>query len=563
MTSVTPGRLMSMTWDEIAPLYRPLLDASLGLANTGSVERWLAEWSDLDAALQEAAVLAMTAAAGDVNDAEKTATHRRFDGEIMPRHREIVVSLAAKLLDSGYTRPDLETTLQRFRIDRDLFRAEDIPLHQQLSALKESYNRICGNMTVEWQGDSIPPSRLNRFLQDPDREIREAAWRETLQPYVDHRDDLAGVFDEMLALRQQIATNAGFANYRDYTFAELHRVDYTPRDCLTFQESTKASFVPATSRILTRHQRALGVDSLRPWDLAGDPEQRPAPAPFPSVDALMDAAARTVRAIDPVFGDQFDGMRRHHLLDLDSRAGKRPGGFCYPLAWQKQATIFMNAAGTPLDLVILLHESGHAFHEIAMAELPFVHQRAIGEEMCEVASMSMELLAWPHLRNSGVYTDDEYVLARREHLNQVLTRFPWIAVVDAFQHWLYTDPAATDRDARDRAFVDIWSEYDPDVDWSGLEELRIARWYKQMHIFLEPFYYIEYGLAQLGSLQVWRNAQGDPAQALADLRAALALGGTRPLPDLYARAGARMIVDAGGMDDLVALIETELNRLDG
>ncbi|HWV24960.1 MAG TPA: M3 family metallopeptidase, partial [Thermomicrobiales bacterium] len=390
MSSVTPDQLRSATWDEIVALYQPLLDASLDRDDPEVIEQWLAAWSNLDAALQEAAVLAMMASAADVNDAKSGTIHQRFDGEIMPRHKEILVALAAKLLDSGYTRPDLETTIQRFRIDREIFRTENIPLQQRLSALKERYNNVCGNMTVDWQGESIPPSRLNRFLQDPDRNVRESAWRASFQPYVDQRDTLADIFDEMLELRQRIARNAGFSNYRDYAFTELHRVDYTPDDCRTFHESTRATFVPATTRIMDAHRQALGVDSLRPWDLDADPEQRPAPEPLPSIDALTDAAANAVRRVDPTFGDQFDGLRERGLLDLDSRAGKRPGGFCFPLAWQKQATIFMNSSASPLDLTILLHESGHAFHEISMANLPIVHQRAVGEEMCEVASMSME-----------------------------------------------------------------------------------------------------------------------------------------------------------------------------
>ena len=563
MSTVAPDDLSTATWDDVARLYQPLLDRPLDVADPARIEQWLAEWSALDSALTEASTLAFFASSADANDAEKEATHLRFASDIMPRHAEIVSTLAAKLLDTGYTRPDLETTLRRFRTRRDLFRPGNTPLKQQLAELDNRYTSVCGKMMVEWEGESIPVSRLQPYLQHPDRDVRERAWRLSMQPYLDHRDELADIFDAQLALRQQIARNAGFTNYRDYMFAELYREDYTPDDCATFHESVRQTFVPAASRIMEERRHALGIAALRPWDLTVDPENRPALMPYASTDVLMSTSRQAFANLDPVFGDQFAELMRRRLLDLDSRPGKRPGGFCFPLPWQKQAVIFMNAAGTAIDVLILVHEAGHAFHEIAMAELPFLYQRQPGEEMCEVASMSMELLAWPWLRadQGGFYTEDEYTRARSEHLDQIVTRFPWISVVDAFQHWLYTDPAASDRDARDAKFIEIWSQYDPDTDWTGLEDLRASRWYRQLHIFLHPFYYIEYGLAQLAALQVWRNARQDQAGALADLQAAFALGGTRPLPELYAHAGARMVFDAAGMAELVALAEADLTSL--
>jgi oligoendopeptidase F len=564
MTAVTPDRLKSATWDDIARLYQPLIDQPLDANDPEQIEQWLADWSALDSALTEASTLAFADASADANDAEKEATHLRFASGIMPRHAEIVTTLASRLLDIGYTRPDLKATLHRFRTRRDLFRAENIPLTQQLAERDNRYTSVCGKMMVEWEGESVPVSRLQPFLQHPDRDVRERAWRRSLQPYLDHRDELADIFDEQLALRQLIAHNAGFANYRDYLFAELNRDDYTPEDCATFHQSVRQTFVPAASRIMEARQRALGVPSLRPWDLTVDPEIRPALSPYESIDAMVNTSRRAFAQLDPTFGAQFAELMRRQLLDLDSRPGKRPGGFCYPLPWQKQAVIFMNANGAAIDVLILVHEAGHAFHEIAMAELPFMYQRHVGEEMCEVASMSMELLVWPWLRaeRGGFYDDVEYAQARGEHFDQIVTRFPWISVVDAFQQWLYTDPAAADRDARDQKFVEIWSQYDPHTDWTDLDDLRRMRWYRQLHIFLHPLYYIEYGIAQLGALQVWKNAGADHAGALADLRSAFALGGTRPLPELYARAGARMVFDEAGMAELVELVESELASLE-
>lgn len=563
MSAMTPDRLKDATWDDIAHLYQPLIDQTLEPHDPESTEQWLGDWGTLDAALIEAATLALADVSGDSRDPDKEARHLRFASDIMPRHAETVATLASKLLDSGYSRDDLETTLRRFRTQRSLFRPENIPLNQELAELNNRYNSVCGKMMVEWQGEAVPVSQLNPYLQDPDRNVREQAWRLSLQPYLDHRDELADIFDRQLALRQQIAQNAGCENFLEYAFADLHRYDYSAEDCQSFHQSVKKTFVPAATSVMEERRRTLGITSLRPWDLSVDTDNRPALTPYDSIASLEDTSQHVFSQLDPVFGDQFAELRSRQLLDLDSRPGKRPGGFCSPLPWQKQACIFMNASGTPTDVLTLMHEAGHAFHEIAMAELPFVYQRHIGEEMCEVASMSMELLSWPYLRaeQGGFYSDEDLARAQGEHFQQILTRFPWISVVDAFQHWLYTDPAAADRDARDEKFVEIWGQYDLHTDWTGLDILHKIRWYKQLHIFLYPLYYIEYGIAQLGALQVWAHARTDQAGVLANLRAAFALGGTRPLPDLYAEAGARMVFDEADMAELVALIAGELQTL--
>lgn len=527
------------------------------------IEQWLAAWSTLDSALLEASTLAMYESSSDSNDVNKEATHLRFASEIMPQHSEIVSTLAAKLLDSGYTRPDLETTLRRFHTRQKLFRAKSIPFHQELAELNNRYSNVCSRMMVDWQGASIPASLLNPFLQHPDRALRERAWRLSQQPYLEHREELADIFDRQLVLRQRIAHESGFQNYLDYAFADMHRYDYSPDDCKTFHQAVRSTFVPAATAIMDAHRRKLGIDHLKPWDLAVDTEGRPALVPYRSADELVKKSVHIFDQLDPLFGEQLAGIESRNLLDLESRFGKRPGGFCSPLPYQKQACIFMNATNTPADVATLMHEAGHAFHEIAMGALPFVYQRHIGEEMCELASMSMELLTWPWLGTDtgGFYTKEDLARARKQHLEQTLTRFPWISVVDAFQHWLYTDPDAADRDVRDRKFVEIWSKYDPHTDWTGLEDMRAIRWYRQLHIFLQPLYYIEYGIAQLGALQIWQHAKSDPVKGLADLRKAFALGGTKSLTDLYATAGARIVFDEAGMAELVELIEGEMETL--
>jgi oligoendopeptidase F len=561
----TPEQFRDATWEDILPLYQELVDRPLESGDTAGIEAWLNEWNALDTALMEAASVANVEASSDSENPEKEARHLRFSGEIGPRQAQQSVLLANKLLDSGYTRPDLETTLRRFRTNRDLFREENIPLQQELSKLNNRYNKICGSMTVEWEGKQIPLPRLNPFLQSPDRETREKAWRLQFQPYIDHRDELADIFDEQLRLRQQIAKNAGFASYRDYVFQDKYRYDYTPEDCLSFHDAVERSFVPAVGRRHEIRKRDMGLDVLRPWDLGGDPQGRPPLKPYDQIDDLTATAETIFDKVDPALGEQFGIMRNEDLLDLDSRTGKRPGGFCTSFPYRKRPFIFMNSSGVASDVRTLLHEAGHAFHGFATLEaLPFLHQRRYGSEMAEVASMSMELLASPYLRkeDGGYYEDADYARARTEHLEGIISLLTWVATVDAFQQWLYTDPAAMDRDARDAKWQEIWARFDPATDWSGLEQQRVARWYKQLHIFIYPFYYIEYGIAQLGALQVWRNALKDQAKAVEDYRAALALGGSKPLPQLYEAAGARLMFDAEGMSELVALIEREIAHLE-
>lgn len=560
----TPDQFRDATWEDILPLYQELVDRPLDADDPVAIETWLDDWNALDVALSEAASMANVATSCDSEDPVKEAAHLRFSSEIGPKRGQQIVLLANKLLDSGYMRPDLETTLRRFRTDRDLFREENIPLQQAVSRLNNEYNKLCGSMTVEWDGEEIPLPRLNPFLQNPDRDTRERAWHLQFQPYIDKRDTLADIFDKQLETRQQIAQNAGYANYRDYIFEDKYRYDYTPDDCFSFHDAVEKTFVPAVNRIHERRQRDMGLDALRPWDLSGDPLGRPALRPYDSIDELTATAKSVFDKVDPKLGEQFDIMREEGLLDLDSRKGKRPGGFCTSFPWRKRPFIFMNAAGVGSDVRTLLHESGHAFHGFASSSLPFVYQRMYGSEMAEVASMSMELLSAPYLRqeDGGYYNDADDRRARTEHLQGIVSLLTWVATVDAFQHWLYTDPAATDRDARDAKWLETWARFDPNTDWSGLEQQRTARWYKQLHIFLYPFYYIEYAIAQLGALQVWRNALQDQAKAVVDYRAALALGGSRQLPELFATAGARLIFDEPGMAELVSLIEDELAALD-
>jgi oligoendopeptidase F len=374
--------------------------------------------------------------------------------------------------------------------------------------------------------------------------------------YLAHRTEMADLFDRLRVLRQAIAHEAGFADYQRYAFAAKHRFDYTPQDTARFHEAVLETVTPAVMRLMRHRQAELAVPSLRPWDLSVDLGSREPLRPFETVDGFVTRAGAIFERVDPELGSQFRLMAHEGLLDLESRPGKAPGGYCTDLPVRRRPFIFMNAVGVPDDVQTLLHEAGHCFHDFATYALPFGWQRRTGHEAAELASMSMELLAMPYLvRPVGYYTPEQARVAWLEHLEDVLGSLTHIASVDAFQAWIYTSPDGADRDARDRQWLAIRSQFDVGVDWTGLERERVARWYRQLHIFELPFYYIEYGLAQLGALQVLRRALRDPRQAVADYKRFLALGGTRPLPELYATAGVRLVFDAPTMAELVAFAE--------
>ncbi|MDQ3512337.1 MAG: M3 family oligoendopeptidase [Chloroflexota bacterium] len=558
---VSPERFRDATWDQIRPLFDALAGAPL---DRDRVDAWVTEWSDLEDAISEAMTLVSIANSVDTTDTAAEEAYLRFATDIWPKVEEQRVRLSSRLLDIDPDRDDLQVTLRSFRNQRDLFRAENVAIKGQLEELGSEYQKLTGGMTATWDGEELPLPRLLPFLEEPDREVRERAFRLVGEPYVRARDEIATIFDRQIALRQEMARNAGLENYRDYAFREFDRFDYGPVECEAFHAAMERHVVPAAARRLASRRELLGVETMRPWDVDPDPRGRPALRPFTGGQDLIDRLVPVFDRVDPVLGGYFRTMRDESLLDLDSRAGKAPGGYCTDLPVRQRPFIFMNAAGTTGDVETMLHEAGHAFHSFESFHLPFAFHRFPGSEMGEVGSMAMELLAAPYLGQDegGPYATADLARARVTQLEGIMVTMPWIAVVDAFQHWVYTDPDGADRDARDEAWVRIFERFNPGVDWSGLESFRLARWYRQLHIFQYPFYYIEYGLAQLGALQVWRNAMRDQAAAVAAYRGALALGATKPLPDLFAAAGANFTVDAGEVGDLVTMIEGELARLD-
>jgi oligoendopeptidase F len=559
----SPNAFKSASWADVLPYYEALATTPLPTPVTDEVmEGWLTSWSRLDDLVGEAGTLAMIAYTGNTADAEAEQAYLRFSMEVFPQLEEQQVRLAKRLVATGWSRDDIETTLRRFRTDIEIFREANVARFAQIEELSAAYQKITGGLSVQWDGESKTIPQLQPYLKSNDRTQRERAFRLGAEAYLAQREPLADLFDRMYALRNAVSDEAGFTDFQRYCFAAKHRFDYTPEDCATFHEAIETAVVPAVARLMEHRKTALGLDVLRPWDVTVDLDSKIPLKPFDTVESFVTHARGVFTRVNEELGQQFGVMADEGLLDLESRPGKAPGGYCTDLAFRGRPFIFMNAVGVPDDVQTLVHEAGHSFHDFATHSLPFAWQRRVGHEAAELASMSMELLAMPYLtKPDGFYTVEQSRIAWLEHLEDVLASLVHIASVDAFQAWIYSSPEGGDKLARDAKWLELRSRFEKGVDWSGLENERVARWYRQLHIFELPFYYIEYGIAQLGALQVFRNAVRNGPEAVHAYRRFLALGGTKSLPELYEAAGVKLVFDADAMKELVTFVEERIAML--
>jgi oligoendopeptidase F len=555
----SPDAVANATWADLAPLYEALADEPL---TASTVRPWLASWSALDSVVEEAYGLAMIAYTADTGSQQREADYLRWATEIAPKLHELHVRLGRRLLPLEEDLPDLAVLLRETRTDVAIFREENLSRMAALEEMEAAYDKITGGLTVVWDGEVKTIPALQPYLLEQDRSVRERAFRMGAGAYLEHRDELAALFDRMVKVRHALAVEAGFDNYRDYAFTAKYRFDYSPADCVRFHDAVERAVLPAIRRLHENRRRRLGVDTLRPWDLHVRPTRTARLIPFETTDEFLAGAQRIFDALDDELGAQFAQMVDEQLLDLESRPGKAPGGYCTRLPFRAKPFIFMNAVGVHDDVSTLIHEAGHAFHAFATSDIPYLWQRSTGHEAAELASMTMELLAAPCVaRPTGFYAPADAADAQIEHLEDILLGLPHIACVDAFQQWVYTDGISATPAERDAQWLVLRARFEPDVDYARLEPERIARWYRQSHIHTAPFYYIEYGIAQLAALQVWRHGLRDPAGALARYKAALALGGTRSLPEIYRTAGASLVFDAEEMAPLVAEVERRIAML--
>jgi oligoendopeptidase F len=547
-------------WETVEPLLKSLEERPID--SPEALERWLLDLGELRGCVSEEATRRSVAMTCDTTDEEAEKRHLYIIETLRPKAKPHWHRLSKKYLADPH-RSALDKK-RHFVYDRsvendvDLFREENIPLQTEEAILEQQYQKICGAMTVRFRGEEMPLPKLRPFLEETDRAVREEVWRLEAERRMKDREALDDVFDKMIDLRAQIARNAGLEDFMAYAFRARERFDYTPRHCRDFHQAVEETIVPALRAMQEERREALGVETLRPWDMSVDVKGRPPLRPFKGGEALIQGCRTVFDSIDPVLGEQFGGIAEKGLLDLDSRAGKAPGGYQATLAEARLPFIFMNAAGTDGDVNTLLHEGGHAFHSLAARHEPLLAYRHAPLEFCEVASMGMELLAEGKLR--PFYSADEEARSRRRHLEGIVRLLPWVAQIDAFQHWIYTHPEHS-IDERAEAWLELEARFGGIVDWEGWEEWRHSYWHRQLHLFECPFYYIEYGIAQLGALQVWSNFSDRGAGALDDLRAAFALGGSRPLPELFERAAIRFDFSSETVGPLIAKVMETLKGL--
>jgi oligoendopeptidase F len=555
-----PDRADFKTWDQIEPWYRQLLDRPI--ESPAGLEAWLFDLGELNGAVSQEGVRRYVAMTCQTDDPAREAAHLEFVRDIEPRLKPIQNDLRARYLDSPHRAALPEG---RYRVfdraqenRRALYREANIPRETELAELDQQYQKLIGAMTVTFRGQERTPSQMAPFLEETDRATRQAAWELVAARRLADRDALDDLFDRMVGLRVEIAGEAGFASFTDYAYRVRERFDYGEAQALAFQDAIARVVVPLARRLQEERREALGVAALRPWDLAVDPLGRPPLRPFGPVEELAEGAQAIFSDVDPELGSQFAYLRGGGLLDLANRKGKAPGGYQTTLEDDRLPFIFMNAVGVDGDVRTLLHEGGHAFHALASRGEPLAAYRESPIEFCEVASMTMELLG---ARNLALfYTEDDANRSYRQLLEGIVTILPWIATVDAFQHWVYAHPGQT-RDDRRAAWNALLDRFGGAVDWSGFEDARSHGWHRQLHIFLYPFYYIEYGIAQLGALQIWMRSLVDRSGAVADYRRALALGGARPLPELFEAAGARFEFSEASLGPLMEAIGRELDQL--
>jgi oligoendopeptidase F len=555
-------KFVSWNWEQYKPFADDLVKRPL---NASNLTHWMKDWSDLSRMLSETFQRLYVAITVDTTDESAKQRYNSYLEDVYPNAQALDNTLKGRLLDSGLQPQGFEQVLKNLRAEAEVFNTQNLPLLSQELALNSEYDQIVGAQTIQWEGRELTLSQLQPVYQDPDREKRQTAWSMAMQRRLADRQALNALWVKQLELRRGIAANAGLPDYRAYIWKQYHRFDYSPEDCRTFHQAIEQVVVPAARRIYERRKQRLGLETLRPWDLEVNSLGQPALRPFKDVNELVEKCAAIFQKVDPQLGKYFELMRRHNLLDLDNRKGKAPGGYCTAFEVVHLPFIFMNAVGIQDDVQTLLHEGGHSFHVFETAALPYHQQLSVGMEFAEVASTAMELLAAPYLPASqgGFYTESEAARARIEFLENAILFWPYMAVVDAFQHWVYENPAqAALPEECDAHWEALWLRFMPGVDWSGLEQERMTGWQRKLHIYQAPFYYVEYGLASLGAMQVWRNALQDQAGAVAAYRKALALGGTVPIPALYQTAGARFAMDADVLGQAVSLAEATIANLD-
>jgi oligoendopeptidase F len=549
------------SWKSLQPYYENLKARSLD--SLDELKKWIADFSEMDAAVSEHLGWLYIRMTCDTQDKKLSDAYNYFVTEIQPNIAPYDDELNKKFLACEFKNElsdAYKLYLRSVENQVKIFRTENIPLLAELSVKEQKYGEIAGAMTVEMEGKELTLQQAGNYLKRQDRKLREEAYTKIATRRLEDRKQLDELFNELLALRHKVALNAGFKNFRDYKFVDLDRFDYTPEDCIQFHKTVENTVVPVLDHLLKKRKEELEIDVLKPWDLEVDTFGKPELKPFATGEELVQKTIECFYAIHPYFGEVVETLHSSNHLDLDSRIGKAPGGYNYPLYETGIPFIFMNSSGSLRDLETMVHEGGHAIHSMLTRNLEFVGFKDFPSEVAELASMSMELISMEHW-NFFFDNEDDLKRAKKEQLEGVLKVLPWIACVDKFQHWLYLHSGHSTEE-RTKAWEEIYSSFSgATTDWSGVEEARAALWQKQLHLFEVPFYYIEYGMAQLGAIAMWRNYKSNPSKAIEQYMEALKLGSTQSIHGIYETAGIRFDFSEKYIKELADFVSEEIEKL--
>ncbi len=556
----TFSELDATNWTQLKPIYDEFLKREIKSAK--ELENWLLELGLFEAYVGETSSMLYVKMTCDTEDEKIKQEYVNFVDNVEPELARMGDLLNRKFSECPYCddldQEEYNVLLRDIRMDLALFREENIPLSTELTKLGVKHKEISGAMTVEFEGKERTMQQMGKYLQVTERETREKAYKAIGERRFKDSNELDEIYEKMISLRHKVAKNAGYENYRDYIFDAKHRFDYTPKDCESFHDAVEQICVPLMRKIDQKRKETLGLDKLRMWDISHDIYGRNALKPFTEVEEMVSGTSRMFHRLSPELGKFFDSLRDGTSLDLDSRKGKAPGGYQLQRDYSRKPFIFMNATGLQRDLETMVHEAGHAFHSIYADDLPLIDYRSAPLEFCEVAAMSMEMLTYDFL--DEFYSTEDANRAVREHLEGIVSILGWIATIDAFQHWIYTNPNHS-RNERHAKWIELGERFGSILDWSGFEDWRKVGWQRQLHLFSYPFYYIEYGIAQLGALQFWLQYKNDPNMALENYANAMKLGGSRPLPNLFSAGGLKFEFGTEIMENLMAEVKNQLSEL--
>lgn len=549
-------------WHRLEPFFKELTERAIN--SREDLEKWMKDMSEVEAVVSEDACWRQIRMTCDTNEKAFEEAFNFFCMQIQPKLQPYADQLNRKLIDSPFTSELDEqqyfTYLRNVRKSIDLFREANIPLQAELSVMQQQYGQIAGKMTIEVEGQEYTLQQASKFLENHNRALREEVYRKINERRLQDKNQLDLLYSQLIARRHQVALNAGFDNYRDYKFAELGRFDYTKEDCFKFHEAVKLHVLPLVAKINNRKKEKLGLDTLRPWDTEAEPESVQPLNPFKTSEELTEKTIRCFEELNPFFAACLRKMKEIGHLDLESRKGKAPGGYNCPLAESGAPFIFMNAAGQMHDVTTMVHEGGHAIHSFLAHPLPLSAFKEYPMEIAEVASMAMELFSMDYWKVFFENKDD-LNRAKEHQLERTISIFPWIATIDKFQHWIYENPNHSVEE-RTSKWMEILEEFSTGtIDYNGLDVYREIGWQRQLHLFEVPFYYIEYGIAQLGAIGMWQQFKQNKEQALNNYMKALSLGGTKTLPALYEAAGLQFDLSPEHIKNLMEFAGNEMDAI--